>query len=375
MALGFALCATMVFAQIPAKKETRASLSGKSFEAVAMPTEDVQEQATFKGSIFSKNVVVKEVETFGAPATESTYTVGTATIPYTHTQAAGHSRWFRVADTTTGAITAAGDIAPVLVGEEGWYSSMYGFNSGSPMDGFMACSMLDQVGGDWGGTGLPGNFNTYIEFPAFTTIPAEGETIAILDAKLYQYYRCFNNDKCNIDYSTDGGVTWDSVEFNIARIDVAVNSAALGWKSVTLPQSLLNQESVKIRVRYSSNNAGGSPGEALLLPKMPLTLINPEIVFSSSECDEKDEGCLSVPGLYAPVCRPSRVVLRSQILDGDFIEIECGGLLGRCIQHELDHLDGKLFTDRLSPQVSRAVRGDVDRLKRIGQSQNFRRKN
>ena len=257
MALGFALCATMVFAQIPAKKETRASLSGKSFEAVAMPTEDVQEQATFKGSIFSKNVVVKEVETFGAPATESTYTTGTATIPYTHTQAAGHSRWFRVADTTTGAITAAGDIAPVLFGEEGWYSSMYGFNSGSPMDGFMACSMLDQVGGDWGGTGLPGNFNTYIEFPAFTTIPAEGETIAILDAKLYQYYRCFNNDKCNIDYSTDGGVTWDSVEFNIARIDVAVNSAALGWKSVTLPQSLLNQESVKIRVRYSSNNAGG----------------------------------------------------------------------------------------------------------------------
>ena len=124
-----------------------------------------------------------------------------------------------------------------------------------------------------------------------------------------------------------------------------------------------------------SGNESGSPGEALLLPKMPLTLINPEIVFSSSECDEKDEGCLSVPGLYAPVCRPSRVVLRSQILDGDFIEIECGGLLGRCIQHELDHLDGKLFTDRLSPQVSRAVRGDVDRLKRIGQSQNFRRKN
>ncbi len=122
-------------------------------------------------------------------------------------------------------------------------------------------------------------------------------------------------------------------------------------------------------------NESGSPGEALLLPKMPLTLINPEIVFSSAECDEKDEGCLSVPGLYAPVCRPSRVVLRSQILDGDFIEIECGGLLARCIQHELDHLDGKLFTDRLSPQISRAVRGDIDRLKRVGQSQNFRRKN
>ena len=120
-------------------------------------------------------------------------------------------------------------------------------------------------------------------------------------------------------------------------------------------------------------NESGSPGEAMLLPRMPLTLINPEIVFASGDCDEKDEGCLSVPGLYAPVCRPSRVVLRSQLLDGEFIEIECGGLLGRCIQHELDHLDGKLFIDRLSPKNAREVRGDVDRLTRIGQTKNFRR--
>ena len=120
-------------------------------------------------------------------------------------------------------------------------------------------------------------------------------------------------------------------------------------------------------------NESGSPGEAMLLPKMPLALINPEIVFASGDCDEKDEGCLSVPGLYAPVCRPSRVVLRSQLLDGEIIEIECGGLLGRCIQHELDHLDGKLFIDRLSPKNAREVRGDVDRLTRIGQTKNFRR--
>ena len=120
-------------------------------------------------------------------------------------------------------------------------------------------------------------------------------------------------------------------------------------------------------------NESGSPGEAMLLPRMPITLINPEIVFASSDCDEKDEGCLSVPGLYAPVCRPSRVVLRSQLLDGEFIEIECGGLLGRCIQHELDHLDGKLFIDRLSPKNAREVRGDIDRLTRIGQTKNFRR--
>lgn len=117
----------------------------------------------------------------------------------------------------------------------------------------------------------------------------------------------------------------------------------------------------------------GSPGEALLLPRMPLALINPEIIMSSGENVSRDEGCLSVPGVYAPVSRPERVVLRAQILDGEFIEIECGGLLGRCIQHELDHLDGKLFTDRLTSSDARQVRGDLDRLTRIGQTKNFRR--
>ena len=116
-----------------------------------------------------------------------------------------------------------------------------------------------------------------------------------------------------------------------------------------------------------------SPGERELLPLMPLVLVNPEIVMSSEKCSSREEGCLSVPGLYAPVCRPDRVVLRTQIMDGDFIEIECGGLLGRCIQHELDHLDGKLFTDRVEPETARQIRGDLDRLTRIGQSRNFRR--
>ncbi|MBE6362842.1 MAG: peptide deformylase [Lentisphaerae bacterium] len=128
---------------------------------------------------------------------------------------------------------------------------------------------------------------------------------------------------------------------------------------------------VVIDVPQESNT--GSPGEALLLPKMPLVLVNPEIVMSSEKSASREEGCLSVPGLYAPVCRPERVVLRTQIMDGDFIEIECGGLLGRCIQHELDHLDGKLFTDRVEPDTARQIRGDLDRLTRIGQSRNFRR--
>lgn len=118
----------------------------------------------------------------------------------------------------------------------------------------------------------------------------------------------------------------------------------------------------------------GTPGENALLPRMPLVVINPEIVAYSTEKNTREEGCLSVPEIYAPVERPVCVVFRAQTLDGEFIEAECGGLLGRCIQHELDHLDGKLFTDRLKPEVARAVRGDLERLKKIGQSSNYRRK-
>lgn len=117
----------------------------------------------------------------------------------------------------------------------------------------------------------------------------------------------------------------------------------------------------------------GTPGEEILLPRMPMTVINPEIVVRSANTTEREEGCLSVPDIYAPVVRPERVVFRAQTLDGEFFELECGGLLGRCIQHELDHLDGFLFTDRLTPEAERAIRGDLNRLKSAGQSCNYRR--
>ena len=120
-------------------------------------------------------------------------------------------------------------------------------------------------------------------------------------------------------------------------------------------------------------NSTGTPGEEYLLPKMPLAVINPEIIARSAQVTEREEGCLSVPGIYAPVVRPSSVVFRAQTLDGEFLEFECGGLLGRCIQHELDHLDGFLFTDRLSPDAERAIRGDLNRLKSAGQNRNYRR--
>ena len=108
-----------------------------------------------------------------------------------------------------------------------------------------------------------------------------------------------------------------------------------------------------------------------MLPQMPMVLVNPRIIGRSDSLCERDEGCLSVPGIYAPVIRSERVVLQSELLDGSVIEYECGGLLGRCIQHELDHLDGFLFTDRLEPAEAKRISKQLGSLERAGQSRNY----
>ena len=77
-------------------------------------------------------------------------------------------------------------------------------------------------------------------------------------------------------------------------------------------------------------------------------IINPEIVESDGEF-MYEEGCLSIPGLYVEMLRPARIHVRGINLDGEEIEIEADDLLGRLIQHELDHLNGVLMFDRMSP--------------------------
>jgi peptide deformylase len=78
-----------------------------------------------------------------------------------------------------------------------------------------------------------------------------------------------------------------------------------------------------------------------------LTLINPEILERSGEC-ESEEGCLSVPGIYEIVKRSAQVKARALGLDGAAFELEAEGLLAVCIQHEMDHLEGKVFVEYLS---------------------------
>jgi peptide deformylase len=78
-------------------------------------------------------------------------------------------------------------------------------------------------------------------------------------------------------------------------------------------------------------------------------LINPEILWASEEQVECEEGCLSVPGVYDAVTRPARVRVRAQKVDGTSFEFDAEGLLAVCVQHEMDHLLGKVFVEYLSP--------------------------
>jgi peptide deformylase len=81
----------------------------------------------------------------------------------------------------------------------------------------------------------------------------------------------------------------------------------------------------------------------------PFALINPRILESSREVDRGEEGCLSIPGVSSVVERPARVTVEGLDADGAPLRVEAEGFLARALQHEIDHLDGILFIDRLSP--------------------------
>ena len=95
-----------------------------------------------------------------------------------------------------------------------------------------------------------------------------------------------------------------------------------------------------------------------------LTFINPEILERSGEC-EGEEGCLSVPGIYETVKRSERVKVRALGLDGKPFEMSADGLLAVCIQHEMDHLQGKVFVEYLSRLKQTRIRSRLEKRARI----------
>lgn len=93
----------------------------------------------------------------------------------------------------------------------------------------------------------------------------------------------------------------------------------------------------------------------------PLVFINPEVEILDKELGEYDEGCLSVPGYYETVNRPQRIAVKALGRDGKPFSSEIEGLLAICLQHEIDHLDGKLFVDYLSPLKRNRIRKKLEK--------------
>jgi peptide deformylase len=96
----------------------------------------------------------------------------------------------------------------------------------------------------------------------------------------------------------------------------------------------------------------------------PMVFVNPEIV-SREEVDVHQEGCLSVPGIYEDVERAQRIRVKALGRDGQPFEMDVEGLLAICIQHEIDHLDGKLFVDYLSELKRQRIRKKLEKERKL----------
>jgi len=132
------------------------------------------------------------------------------------------------------------------------------------------------------------------------------------------------------------------------------------------PQVGRNIRLIAVYTRNDDNTPrpDASPGERFLEPQMPVVLVNPTVAPCTQTASVYEEGCLSVPGIHADVIRPTDVILDAATLDGERFRIECGGLLARCLQHEVDHLDGVLFVDLVSGEDARRIVADLKALKK-----------
>lgn len=97
-----------------------------------------------------------------------------------------------------------------------------------------------------------------------------------------------------------------------------------------------------------------------------IVFVNPEIIQVSEEHKVYEEGCLSVPGIYDKVDRPAEVRVRAQNVKGEFFEVDCDDLMAVCIQHEIDHLNGKVFVEYLSQLKQTRIKTKLKKHEREG---------
>ena len=143
----------------------------------------------------------------------------------------------------------------------------------------------------------------------------------------------------------------------------------------TFDESLKKLVQDMIETMYSANGIGLAATQVNVHKRLlvldigenqdqPRVYINPQILTSEGEQDH-EEGCLSVPGIYARVSRAENITLRAQDLEGNPFEEKLTGLHSVCVQHEMDHLIGRLFVDYLSPLKRNMVRKKLEKQRKV----------
>lgn len=141
----------------------------------------------------------------------------------------------------------------------------------------------------------------------------------------------------------------------------AARGVGLAAQQIGVPLQLAVIDVTGIKERPSKMWVNGEP----VNPEdfMPLVLINPVLKPTKTKI-VGHEGCLSFPGLTLDIARAQRVGVKTRKLDGGFFEFDAAGLLGRAVLHEVDHLHGRLFIDHISAEDRRAIREDLEYIKR-----------
>lgn len=141
----------------------------------------------------------------------------------------------------------------------------------------------------------------------------------------------------------------------LEAIDPAVHNLAADMIETMYAQNGIGLAATQVNVSRRLVVIDLSPDKS-----SPIVLVNPEIIAASG-VEEMQEGCLSVPDVFESVERADRIRYRYLTLDNEQVEAEADGLLAVCIQHEIDHLDGKLFIDYLSPLKRKRINKRIEK--------------
>ncbi len=141
----------------------------------------------------------------------------------------------------------------------------------------------------------------------------------------------------------------EKINADIQRLinDMIETMRAADGLGLAAPQVGVSQRVAVIDLDAVRQVEAGAEDQAITSTGEVMALINPEVIKQSDEMWERSEGCLSIPGWYGDVARPVRIVVKATNREGNRFTLEAEGMLARAILHEIDHLDGVLFIDKL----------------------------